>query len=356
MEENVKSNAEESGTGLVDQVQNNADNQEFDINKWNEQQGSLTNKENNSDNNGTDNSDDNSQSNDSDNTGDDDELPVWTIDDEEENSNAEENLNTDDNPDASATNTAAETSQDYDYGTLSNELGFEVKSKEDLIQKYRELQEQIEEAKIIKVGNLTNKKIETWQSYVSLQDEDLVKADLKAQGFDDNEIEETLDTYKDNRLLSIEAKKIRKTLNAHISKEQHAIIQQKETEAQRQKADVEESRKKIKTTLENTETMFGYKIAKSADEMKKVREGHYKYVTEKFINDITSNEQNVIEAAWLWRNRETILNAVKSSGAQLGKKEILDTLQNPDNGKTNRIMAPKDGGFDPKKFAYGANQ
>jgi hypothetical protein len=362
MEENIENkdvNAE--GTALATAENTNTDSndsQEFDATAF--VQGSLTSEKPNDDNDNPDSSDDNSNNakegsdDDSDNP---DNTFVWNLEEEEEENSNKPDITDDgskngsDSPDAGR---ASEETTAIDYETLSNELGIEVKSKEDLIQKYNDLKNQVEEARQLKEGVVTNKKIEAWQSYINLDDEKLVAADLKAQGFNADEIAEALDVYKDNGTLSIEGKKIRKTLSNYISQEQKTVLETKNKEAEKSSKEAEEARKNIKAKLDTTETMFGFKIAKDETELTKVRQNHYKYITEKFLSDITSNEDNIIKASWLWRNKDTILNSLKNSGVQKGKEEVIRSLTNPDVGTSTRIIPGEDKGFDPKKFISGS--
>ena len=156
--------------------------------------------------------------------------------------------------------------------------------------------------------------------------------------------------------MNIEAQKIRNTLNKAIrNEEQNELNQAREQEARLQK-EREDSMAELKNHLEKTETMFGFKMAKDSDGMKKVREDHYDYITSgTFLNSIMESNQNVTEAAWLWKNKDTILNAMKNQGYQRGKKEILDNIQRPEIPGTNRILDPtgKTDEFNPNAFLFG---
>jgi hypothetical protein len=264
---------------------------------------------------------------------------------EDNNFQVENNQENDDNP---PVNTGRKSS--FDYETISKEIGAEIKSDSELVAKFKEMQQQIHEANQRSVSAITNDKIQTWQSFTKLEDEALLKADLKAQGFSQDEIENAIDVYRDNGTMGIEATKIRKTLNRWIANEQNAIIETKNNEAKQQESEKIEMRKKILDTLNETETMFGFKIAKSTDDLPKVRQNHYKYITDKFLKDITKDEKSIVEASWLWRNKDTIINAIKNSGLQRGKKEVLDNIQNPDEVGLKRILNPSNKEFNSGSF------
>lgn len=231
-----------------------------------------------------------------------------------------------------------------------------VKSKEDFEAKINEFKEYEKKVKEYETKNIKSDKITKLRDFISMEDRALVEADLKMQGFKDEKLEDALSTYEVNGNMNIEAQKIRNTLNKAIrNEEQNELNQVREQEARLQK-EREDSMAELKNHLEKTETMFGFKMAKDSDGMKKVREDHYDYITSgTFLNSIMESNQNVTEAAWLWKNKDTILNAMKNQGYQRGKKEILDNIQRPEIPGTNRILDPtgKTDEFNPNAFLFG---
>jgi len=272
-------------------------------------------------------------------------------DDDDTNTSLEQNNNTSTqtNSDSNNLNEENKTSS-FNYETISKEIGAEIKDDNDLIAKFNEMKEQLHEANQRSVSAITNDKIQTWQSFTKLEDEALLKADLKAQGFSQDEIENAIDVYRDNGSMGIEATKIRKTLDRWIANEQNEIIKTKDNEVKEQESAKLEMRKKILNTLNETKTMFGFKIAKSSEDLPKVRDNHYKYITDKFLKDITKDEKSIVEASWLWRNKDTIVNAIKNSGTQRGRKEVLDNIQNPDEVGLKRILNPTNKEFNSGSF------
>lgn len=237
------------------------------------------------------------------------------------------------------------------------DVGIEgVKNKEDFDKKIEEFKSYESKIKENEVRNATNEKINKLEDFLKLDDKELLKRDLELQGFSKEKLEDAMNTYEYNNTTSIEAQKIRNTVNKAIKSEQHKELgSRKQEEAMLQK-EREESIAKLKSHLESTETMFGFKMAKDEATLKTVREKHFKYITSgDFINDVMASNENLSEAAWLWKNKSTLLNAMNNKGYQKGKQEILDNIQRPEVSGTTRILDPsgKTDEFNPNAFIHG---
>jgi len=274
----------------------------------------------------------------------------WELPDNGETS-TEETTETENTEAQEESTTEQPANVDFNYEAISDKIGVEVKSEEDFLNYIQEKDKKIEELQQMTKGNVTNERIENLKSYVSLDDKELLKADFKAQGFTDAEIDEAVDTYVDNGTVKIEAKKIRNTLNRTMDGERNKMIEEQKAGAKREEQEVQRLRDNIKKHINESETMFGFKMAKDEESLQKVRDSHYKYTTENFYKEITESEQTMSEAAWLWKNRNTLLNAAKNRGTQTGKKAILDVITVPDTSTTTRIREESTGEFNPNKFA-----
>lgn len=237
------------------------------------------------------------------------------------------------------------------------ETGIEgVSNKEDFdkkIEEYKAYEKQVQE---FKTQNLESETVTKLRDFLKYDDESLLKKDLELQGFKDDKLDEALDTYKYNNTINIEAQKIRNTLNKAIKVEQNKIFESQKADQAKLDAERDKSVADLKNHLNTTETMFGFKMAKEEAQLNKVRDDHFKYITSgDFLNDITDNNSNLTEAAWLWKNRKTILNAMKNKGSQLSKKELLDNIQRPETPGTTRILDPsgKTDDFNPNAFMFG---
>lgn len=230
-----------------------------------------------------------------------------------------------------------------------------VTNAEEFKKKIDEWKSYEKEVKEYKTKNLKNDKINRLQEYLNLDDEALIKKDLELQGFTKEKLDKALETYKYNDTASIEAHKIRNTLNRAIKAEsQHQLNANREKEAKLNK-ERDASVADLKKHLNGTETMFGFKMAKDESQLNNVRETHFEYITSgTFLKDITDSNKNLTEAAWLWKNKDTLLKAMMNKGTQQGKKEILDSIQRPEIPGTNRILDPSGDSdeFNPNKFLF----
>ncbi len=252
---------------------------------------------------------------------------------------------------------------DEQFKSFADELGINASSVQEFKDKLIELEELNEklekELEVAKssapISQGTNEVIQKLTDFNSKSDEDLIRLDLKKNGFSDEDIQESIDTYIDNGLLKIEAKKIRNTIEKAIKVEQEKLTQANIQSSAMQKKEHEESVKALTEHISKTETMFGLKIAKDQESLKKVQAEHTKYITSgKYLSEITESSQNIAESAWLWKNRHVFSKALINKGVQQGKEEILKDLGNPEVAGVQRFKGPSSNdGFDPKAFVYG---
>lgn len=355
--------------------QNNDSVEEFDISKFSGSSAS-NNKEEEDENNqneneenedddgnpwsfGDDNeNEDNSNNEEEENNSDKDHESNLENDSDSDNSNLDNNDVDDDGEDSNGEYGIKSITKEQ-FVSFAEEIGITVKTPEEFVKAIKdiekenlELKERLEKAP---EGKVENEVISKLKNLKSKSDEELIRMDLKKQGFTDEEIEESVDTYIDSNLLKIEAKKIRNTIDRVINNE----IKKTQEEAQKSEAmrkkEAEESVKALSEHIKGTDTMFGFKIAKDKDSLDKVQKKHIEYITSgNFLGDITKDEKSVAEAAWLWKNKDTLFKALKNSGSQKAREEILNDLSNPEVSGTKRIKGPNsDDGFDAKIFVYG---
>lgn len=244
------------------------------------------------------------------------------------------------------------------FEEFAEEIGLTIKDPKEFRKAVQELEdeniqlrEQIESGSVVVESDV----VKRLKNLKDKSDEELIRMDLKKQGFNELEIDESVDTYIDSGLLKIEGKKIRNTIDKAIENENKKTFESKQLSEAKQKEEVARSVKALSEHIKKTDTMFGYKIAKDEKSLEKVQKQHIDYITSgKFLGDITKDEMSTSEAAWLWKNRDTIFKALKNSGSQKAKEELLNDLSNPNVESITRFKGPdsKDG-FDPKKFVYG---
>lgn len=265
-----------------------------------------------------------------------------TENNEAQETTANEELETTNETDSTEVNESV--SATIDYAEIGNKIGVEIKSEEDFVSYVQNLKERNK-------GSVTNDKINRLGGYLKLNDKELLEADLKSQGFNEAETKEAIETFTDNGTIKFEAKKIRNGLNRLIDNERNSVLKQQEANAKREEQEVEQLRSNIKNYIDNSKTMFGFKMAKDEATLKKVQENHYKYTTTEFYKDITKDEKSLAEAAWLWKHKDVILNAAKNKGLQKGKESVLNQMTNPDTNTSTRIREESTKEFDAKKFA-----
>ncbi len=242
---------------------------------------------------------------------------------------------------------------DEHFSAFAEELGLKANNLDELKESMLELEAENKRLQESAGGNVTNKKIDALQSYLKLDDNELIKKDLEAQGFKGEQLQEAIDSLQDNGMLKIEATKVRNAINGSINNERSAITQSARDEDAKQQKDREDSVNALKTYLDNQTDMLGFKMAKDEESLTKVRNDHHKYITSgSFLKEITKDNESLTESAWLWRNRKTLLNAMRNNGLQQGRSEVLNDLTNPDTGGGGSFVSPDGKGeFDASKFA-----
>lgn len=236
------------------------------------------------------------------------------------------------------------------YNESFKEYGLDFSNPEEFETKIKNVLE--ENSKLKESFPATNEKIDKYENILKLDDETLVRENLKAEGFKDNELTEALDKYVSSGVLDIEAKKIRNTVQTAIQNEKQAIIDSQLSEKAKLEKEAEESVQRLQGFLDKTDSLFGLKMAKTNEELKAVKDEHFKYITSgTFLNEITENEQALSEAAWLWKKRDVILKAMQTRGSNQAKKQLMDKIGRPDSGNVQRFASPEGGGeFNPDKF------
>lgn len=239
------------------------------------------------------------------------------------------------------------------YNVLREELGFNANNIKELKIQLQELEKENEELKQLKHNNIENDKISKLSQFRNLSDEALLMESFKRQGFSDEEARNAVDRYIDNQMIDIEAKKIRKGIDSAIERERNNFVQTSQQEEARLRKEREESIESLKQYMNGVDTMYGLKIAKDNEGIEQTRKEHLKYITSgKFLNEVTENNENLVEASWLWKNREIITKSFYNKGKNEERAEFMNELQNPDisNG-SDRIKGPDDdSGFNPSKF------
>lgn len=266
--------------------------------------------------------------------------------------------NNDSNADGGSDATANQNNNqlaEFSYNEFAQELGIEgVNSKEEFVDAYKKVQEERDILK--KSFPEKNEKIESFEKLIKLEDNKLVERSLVADGFEGVELQQAIEKLQDNDMIDLEAKKIRKTLNKAITAEQDAIVESKRKETARQEQERLDSINNLNKYLNSKDEMFGFKMASTPEKIEETRKSHQEYIVSgKFLQDITKSEQDLADAAWLWKHKDVILKAMQTKGFNNGRKDVLNQIGNPDADAGQRTFVdPKGNGeFNPSKFVGG---
>ena len=224
-----------------------------------------------------------------------------------------------------------------DWENIGTEFGVEAKTKEELVSKVKEMmQNPVKDNDVI--VNL--------QNFLKESDADLVAADMKAAGYDEENIDDTVKRLKSSGLLVREATQIRTQLQTHIKNEKGRLRSEKSDSEKQEKESKITARKDLQTHIKDQEKFFGGKV--TPVEKKEL----YNYIVKgDFSEEIFKSHANVAEAAFLWRNKSRIFKMMKTRGVEQGKSSILDNITSPSkNNRSDNSFETKSEGFDPKSF------
>ena len=225
----------------------------------------------------------------------------------------------------------------FNWEEVGTEIGVQAKTKEEFVAQVKEMMANpVQDNDVIK--NL--------QGFLKESDGDLVSADMKAAGYDEDHIDDTLRRLKDSGLLVREATQIRNQLTTHIKNEKSKIRESAANKEKESKDSQIESRKGLQSHIKEQKKFFGGKV--TPVEKKEL----YNYIVKgDFSEEVFKSHANVAEAAFLWRNKDRIFKMMKTRGVEQGKSSILDNITSPSkNNRSDNSFETKSEGFDPKSF------
>jgi hypothetical protein len=275
----------------------------------------------------------------------------WDMDDTDDDNNddggieegSEEEESTDDTVD-----TVPEDDTTNEILHKFKDLGIEAENIDDL---YKQVEGAMQERAMYQRSKYTNKNIENWKKALSLEDRDIVYRNYLAEGASKEAAEEMTNNLEANGMLKDKSHEIRVAIRSSINRETDRLEQSdKQSVAMQQKRE-EEARQQLKSHLDKTETMFGFKMAKP-DKLDNTRKDHFDYIQSgKFGKEVMSSPEVLSEVAWFTRHRKQIIKALMNKGIQTGKEELLKDIQNPSDNDSLRIPTP-DGNseFNASKF------
>ena len=236
----------------------------------------------------------------------------------------------------------APTAQDaLNWAKVGEELGIEIKSKDEFVRALNSLQQQAQQQQAP-----VNSQVAELKSYLNFSDRDLVAEELKADGIEDSEIEESLDKLEDSGMMKMKAKSIRRVINNAIDQQTAQAQQQEQQSVAQRKQQAENARKELKSQIKNMNEFMGGKVTK------KQKEEVYRYATGDMMKEIYADHANVADVAMFMLYRKQIEKILRSQGLEDGKAAIMDSIVSPNlnSGKSKSNFKVKSGKFDPKAF------
>ena len=227
------------------------------------------------------------------------------------------------------------------WAKVGEELGIEIKSKDEFVQALNSLQQQAQQQQAP-----VNSQVAELKSYLNFSDRDLVAEELKADGIEDSEIEESLDKLEDSGMMKMKAKSIRRVINNAIDQQTAQAQQQQQQSVAQRKQQAESARKELKSQIKNMNEFMGGKVTK------KQKEEVYRYATGDMMKEIYADHANVADVAMFMLYRKQIEKILRSQGLEDGKAAIMDSIVSPNlnSGKGKSNFKVKSGEFNPKAF------
>jgi len=235
---------------------------------------------------------------------------------------------------------AENTVTDLNWEEISKQLGVMAKSKDELvgaINAYVNQQQQ---------PDPQTSQSQELKKYLSFSDRKLVAEELKADGLDASEIEDSLDKLEDSGMLKMKAKSVRRVINnaidSQVEQEKHRIT----TERNNRTAAANKARKDLQVHIKDMDNFMGGKVTK------KQKEEVYRYATSKMSEDIWKDHANVADVAMFMLYKDQITNILRSQGLADGKAAMMNSIVSPNlnTGKSKSDYKVKSGKFDPKAF------
>ena len=224
---------------------------------------------------------------------------------------------------------------------VGKELGIEINSKEEFLNTLNSYAQQLQEQK-----SSDNSQVSELRGYLNYNDRDLVAEELKADGIEASEVEESLDKLEDSGMMKMKAKSIRRVINNAIDQETSQAQQQQQQSKVQRKQQAESAKKELKSQIKNMNEFMGGKVTK------KQKEEVYRYATGDMMKEIYADHANVADVAMFMLYRKQIEKILRSQGVEDGKAAIMDSIVSPNlnTGKGKSNFKVKTGKFDPKAF------
>ena len=252
----------------------------------------------------------------------------------EENWDEEERVESEDSDDTEKS--------DINWEEVGKSLGLETGSREDLINTINNIVNQNQR----QPEQPQSDSIKMINDLLKLSDREIMAEELKADGMDEYDIDETLDKMEDSGALKRESVRIKRQLKNALKQEGERITHTRKQEEQERVETLSRNKEDLQKHLKSVDSYFGGKVSS------KDKKDLYKYITSgKFNDDIYDSHENVAEIAWMWRNKEKIKKILFSEGFEKGKAHIFNKITSPSTNRSSRPSTKiKTGKFDASEF------
>ena len=260
---------------------------------------------------------------------------------EEEETKTEEEYNWEDEEEAKVVDAVEKPADGLSWSDVGSELGLEVNSKEEFLKTINAYAESMQQQQAP-----ANNQITELRNYLSFSDRDLVAEELKADGIEASDIEDSLDKLEDSGMMKMKAKSIRRVIGNSIDQQTSQAKNEKEQTQKTQQKQATEAKQNLKKEIKNMDQFMGGKVTK------KQKEEVYRYATGSMMKDIYADHANVADVAMFMLYRTQIEKILRSQGLEDGKASIMNSIVSPNlnTGKSKSNFKMKSGTFDPKAF------
>ena len=268
----------------------------------------------------------------------------WGWDKVKEEEEVVEEEEEEDDWDSEKTEETEEVNEDgLSWSQVGKEIGLNVNSKEEFLKTLNDYADQL---KGQNAQPAPNSQITELRNYLSLSDRDLVAEELKADGIEAADIEDSLDKLEDSGMMKMKAKSVRRVIGNAIDQQTAEAKQAQAQSIKKQQEDIKNAKSGLKKQIKGMGEFMGGKVTK------KQKEEVYRYATTDMMKDIYEDHANVADVAMFMLYRKQIEKILRSQGLEDGKATIMDSIVSPNlnNGKSKSNFKVKSGTFDPKAF------
>ena len=260
---------------------------------------------------------------------------------EEKEEKKEEEYNWEDEDEAETVEDTEKSTDGLSWSDVGNELGLEITSKEEFLKTINAYAESMQQNKAP-----VNNQITELRNYLSFSDRDLVAEELKADGIEASDIEDSLDKLEDSGMMKMKAKSIRRVIGNSIDQQTSQAKNEMEQNQKNQEKQAKEAKQELKKEIKTMDKFMGGKVTK------KQKEEVYRYATGSMMKDIYADHANVADVAMFMLYRTQIEKILRSQGLEDGKASIMNSIVSPNlnTGKSKSNFKVKSGTFDPKAF------